>query len=169
MNENEERRNRLRMIEAYIKESCTLDFTAQGDPYTLVAITGLYEGREYTASGIAECGPHDEWNESRGIQIAKGRAIKRLSKAIEERTWRYRDRHTHCYITDMGDMACEMSKAGESFDEAEKRVREEHSWTDSEETEIRQLFRDAANAMMEKMAESSQSFVRAMQSRTVER
>ena len=169
MNENEERRKRLRMIELYIKESCVVETVTQHAPYTMVVISEIYENRTYTASGIAECGPHDEWNESRGAQIAKGRAIKRLSKVIEARTWRYRDRHTHCYITEMGDMACEMSKAGESFDEAEKRVREEHSWTDSEETEIRQLFRDAANAMIEGLTEGSQKFVRDMQARTVGR
>jgi len=48
-------------------------------PYTVVI--ARYGMR--TACGVAKCNPRDKWNDTLGLTIARGRAIKRLA----DETW----------------------------------------------------------------------------------
>jgi len=51
-------------------------------PYTLVALVAEIEGKKYYQSAISKCGPHDQYNEGRGIDVATGRALVAIAERV---------------------------------------------------------------------------------------
>ena len=54
----------------------------QDKPFAAVSLTATYANKEYTAIGFSKvCWP-DWWNRARGIQIARGKALAKISRQI---------------------------------------------------------------------------------------
>lgn len=63
----------------------SLNYIYQEKPYTYVFVTYTDEnGDEYDAEAITKFHPGctDEWNEQRGINVAKGRAVAKIARKL---------------------------------------------------------------------------------------
>jgi len=75
-------KKRLQAIESYVPAAAYEHQALQHAPYTMIVVECSWSDRVFSTSGVAKCGPRDTWSASLGLIIAKGRAIKALTRKV---------------------------------------------------------------------------------------
>jgi hypothetical protein len=66
-------------MKAWVREHCGVTKDEQVKPYSMIEVT---DDDGNVGIGFSKCGPHDTWNAVRGLEIAKGRAIAAIARAL---------------------------------------------------------------------------------------
>ena len=74
--------NSRREAMEFVKENAAITDVIATNPYTVVRIQCPVSGQVYEAVGFSKCHPRDTYNHQLGIDIAYGRAVVSIAKAL---------------------------------------------------------------------------------------